>query len=141
MSFIFNGSEQEEGSSDQDDEPYLHPSLASSFTKIEAVCILHSSIKLIRTFLKPLIPLNGNLPRIHPCFQAPSIPSIQYKPSADCAYSMLVNKITGKPPPSKAPAQHSETTIQSATGIGYYHHVPGQVHKHIYIYIYKIGIV
>lgn len=31
--------EQEEGSSDQDDEPYLHPSLASSFTKIEAVCI------------------------------------------------------------------------------------------------------
>ncbi|XP_043797328.1 splicing factor, suppressor of white-apricot homolog isoform X3 [Apis laboriosa] len=86
-------SEQEEGSSDQDDEPYLHPSLASSFTKIEA---------------------------------APSIPSIQYKPSADCAYSMLVNKITGKPPPSKAPAQHSETTIQSATGIGYYHHVPGQ---------------
>ncbi|XP_043289502.1 splicing factor, suppressor of white-apricot homolog isoform X3 [Venturia canescens] len=34
---------------------------------------------------------------------APSIPSIQYKPSADCAYSMLVNKITGKPPPLRVP--------------------------------------
>lgn len=30
-------------------------------------------------------------------FQAPSIPSISYKPSADCAYSMLVNKIAGIP--------------------------------------------
>lgn len=27
-----------EEESDQDDEPYLHPSLASSLTKIEAVC-------------------------------------------------------------------------------------------------------
>ncbi|KAF3428095.1 hypothetical protein E2986_10121 [Frieseomelitta varia] len=86
-------SEHEDGSSDQDDEPYLHPSLASSLTKIEA---------------------------------APSIPSIQYKPSADCAYSMLVNKITGKPPPSKAPLQHPETTVPSATNTGYYHPVPGQ---------------
>ncbi|XP_076675955.1 suppressor of white-apricot isoform X2 [Andrena cerasifolii] len=88
-------SEPEEGSSDQDDEPYLHPSLAPSFTKIEA---------------------------------APSIPSIQYKPSADCAYSMLVNKITGKPPPSKAP-QVPEPPVQPvATPIGYYHPVPGQVY-------------
>ncbi|XP_033357887.1 splicing factor, suppressor of white-apricot homolog isoform X1 [Bombus vosnesenskii] len=86
-------SEHEEGSSDQDDEPYLHPSLASSLTKIEA---------------------------------APSIPSIQYKPSADCAYSMLVNKITGKPPPSKAPPLHRESTVQSTTSTGYYHPVPGQ---------------
>ncbi|KAK9304522.1 hypothetical protein QLX08_004149 [Tetragonisca angustula] len=85
-------SEHEDGSSDQDDEPYLHPSLASSLTKIEA---------------------------------APSIPSIQYKPSADCAYSMLVNKITGKPPPSKAPLQHPETTVPSATNTGYYP-APGQ---------------
>lgn len=32
------------------------------------------------------------------CFslQAPSIPSISYKPSADCAYSMLVNKIKNR---------------------------------------------
>ncbi|XP_017755130.1 PREDICTED: protein suppressor of white apricot isoform X1 [Eufriesea mexicana] len=90
-------SEHEEGSSDQDDEPYLHPSLASSLTKIEA---------------------------------APSIPSIQYKPSADCAYSMLVNKITGKPPPSKAvPSQHSETAIQPATSVGYYHPMPGQTYS------------
>jgi Surp module len=29
--------------------------------------------------------------------QAPSIPSISYRPSADCAYSMLVSKIKGKP--------------------------------------------
>jgi hypothetical protein len=29
--------------------------------------------------------------------QAPSIPSITYRPSADCAYSMLVSKIKGKP--------------------------------------------
>lgn len=28
--------------------------------------------------------------------QAPSIPSINYKPSAHCAYSMLVNKIKDK---------------------------------------------
>ncbi|XP_011498257.1 PREDICTED: splicing factor, suppressor of white-apricot homolog [Ceratosolen solmsi marchali] len=56
----FETSEQ----SEEDNEPYLHPSLASSL-KVEA---------------------------------APSIPSINYKPSADCAYSMLVNKITGKPP-------------------------------------------
>ncbi|XP_076619773.1 suppressor of white-apricot isoform X2 [Colletes latitarsis] len=86
-------SEPEEGSSDQDDEPYLHPSLVPSFTKIEA---------------------------------APSIPSIQYKPSADCAYSMLVNKITGRPPPSKV-LQVPETTVQPATTtLGYYHPVPGQ---------------
>ncbi|XP_076236124.1 suppressor of white-apricot [Calliopsis andreniformis] len=86
-------SEPEEGSSDEDDEPYLHPSLAPSFTKIEA---------------------------------APSIPSIQYKPSADCAYSMLVNKITGKPPPSKI-QQIPETSSQSiTTSMGYYHSVPGQ---------------
>ncbi|XP_053974769.1 splicing factor, suppressor of white-apricot homolog isoform X1 [Hylaeus volcanicus] len=86
-------SEPEEGSSDQDDEPYLHPSLAPSFTKIEA---------------------------------APSIPSIQYKPSADCAYSMLVNKITGRPPPSKM-SQVPETPVQSAVPtLGYYHPVPGQ---------------
>ncbi|XP_076282766.1 suppressor of white-apricot isoform X2 [Lasioglossum baleicum] len=86
-------SEHEEGSSDQDDESYLHPSLAPSFTKIEA---------------------------------APSIPSIQYKPSADCAYSMLVNKITGKPPPSKVP-QVPETPVQPpAPTLGYYHPIPGQ---------------
>ncbi|XP_029043060.1 splicing factor, suppressor of white-apricot homolog isoform X1 [Osmia bicornis bicornis] len=58
---------------------------------------------------------------------APSIPSIQYKPSADCAYSMLVNKITGKPPPSKAPPQQLESTGQAtATAAGYYHPVAGQ---------------
>lgn len=78
--------QSEEGSSDQDDEPYLHPSLAPSFTKIEA---------------------------------APSIPSIQYKPSADCAYSMLVNKITGKPPPSKTAPVHEVPTQPVATP-GYY---------------------
>ncbi|KZC11692.1 Protein suppressor of white apricot [Dufourea novaeangliae] len=89
-------SEHEEGSSDQDDESYLHPSLAPSFTKIEA---------------------------------APSIPSIQYKPSADCAYSMLVNKITGKPPPSKT-QQPPETPVQlPATTVGYYHPVPGQIYN------------
>ncbi|XP_019698836.1 splicing factor, suppressor of white-apricot homolog isoform X2 [Harpegnathos saltator] len=84
-------SEPEE-ESDADDEPYLHPSLAPSFTKIEA---------------------------------APSIPSIQYKPSADCAYSMLVNKITGKPPPSKIP-QTLDTTIQPMPSAGYYHPIPPQ---------------
>lgn len=42
---------------------------------------------------------------------------------------MLVNKITGKPPPSKAvvPSQHSETAVQPATSVGYYHPMPGQV--------------
>ncbi|KAK0167449.1 hypothetical protein PV327_004846 [Microctonus hyperodae] len=63
-------SESDEESDGNDDDSYLHPSLASSLTKVEA---------------------------------APSIPSIQYKPSADCAYSMLVNKITGKPPAARAP--------------------------------------
>ncbi|XP_074097235.1 suppressor of white-apricot isoform X1 [Cotesia typhae] len=43
---------------------------------------------------------------------APSIPSIQYKPSADCAYSMLVNKITGKPPQSKNPPFSPELPAQ-----------------------------
>ncbi|CAL1689604.1 unnamed protein product [Lasius platythorax] len=81
-----------EEESDQDDESYLHPSLAPSFTKIEA---------------------------------APSIPSIQYKPSADCAYSMLVNKITGKPPPSKIP-QILEPTMQPMPSAGYYHPMPPQ---------------
>ncbi|XP_014467681.1 PREDICTED: splicing factor, suppressor of white-apricot homolog isoform X2 [Dinoponera quadriceps] len=84
-------SEPEE-ESDADDEPYLHPSLAPSFTKIEA---------------------------------APSIPSIQYKPSADCAYSMLVNKITGKPPPSKVP-QTLDTSIPPMPSAGYYHPMPPQ---------------
>ncbi|XP_012136399.1 suppressor of white-apricot isoform X2 [Megachile rotundata] len=58
---------------------------------------------------------------------APSIPSIQYKPSADCAYSMLVNKITGKPPPSKVPSQQPENVTQAtASTTGYYHPVTGQ---------------
>ncbi|XP_070163396.1 splicing factor, suppressor of white-apricot homolog isoform X1 [Polyergus mexicanus] len=83
---------ESEGESDQDDESYLHPSLAPSFTKIEA---------------------------------APSIPSIQYKPSADCAYSMLVNKITGKPPPSKIP-QVLDSTMQPIPSAGYYHPMPLQ---------------
>ncbi|KYN38034.1 Protein suppressor of white apricot [Trachymyrmex septentrionalis] len=56
---------------------------------------------------------------------APSIPSIQYKPSADCAYSMLVNKITGKPPPSKTP-QGLDATMQSMPSTGYYHTMPPQ---------------
>ncbi|XP_028045733.1 splicing factor, suppressor of white-apricot homolog isoform X2 [Monomorium pharaonis] len=56
---------------------------------------------------------------------APSIPSIQYKPSADCAYSMLVNKITGKPPPSKAP-QVLDPAMQSVPSAGYYHPIPPQ---------------
>ncbi|XP_046386073.1 splicing factor, suppressor of white-apricot homolog isoform X3 [Ischnura elegans] len=58
--------EEEEDEGEQDDEDdgyYLHPSLASSASRIEL---------------------------------APSIPSINYKPSADCAYSMLVNKIRDK---------------------------------------------
>ncbi|KYN00474.1 Protein suppressor of white apricot [Cyphomyrmex costatus] len=50
---------------------------------------------------------------------APSIPSIQYKPSADCAYSMLVNKITGKPPPSKTP-QGLDVAMQSMSSAGYH---------------------
>ncbi|XP_012062946.1 PREDICTED: splicing factor, suppressor of white-apricot homolog [Atta cephalotes] len=56
---------------------------------------------------------------------APSIPSIQYKPSADCAYSMLVNKITGKPPPSKT-SQGLDATMQSMSSTGYYHTMPPQ---------------
>ncbi|XP_015187028.1 PREDICTED: splicing factor, suppressor of white-apricot homolog isoform X2 [Polistes dominula] len=50
---------------------------------------------------------------------APSIPSIQYKPSADCAYSMLVNKITGKPPPPKIP-QLLDVNVQQMPTSGYY---------------------
>ncbi|XP_046835580.1 splicing factor, suppressor of white-apricot homolog isoform X3 [Vespa crabro] len=50
---------------------------------------------------------------------APSIPSIQYKPSADCAYSMLVNKITGKPPPPKIP-QLLDVGVQQMPTSGYY---------------------
>ncbi|KAI4495944.1 hypothetical protein M0802_008159 [Mischocyttarus mexicanus] len=50
---------------------------------------------------------------------APSIPSIQYKPSADCAYSMLVNKITGKPPPPKIP-QILDVSVQQMPTSGYY---------------------
>ncbi|XP_067212675.1 splicing factor, suppressor of white-apricot homolog isoform X2 [Linepithema humile] len=56
---------------------------------------------------------------------APSIPSIQYKPSADCAYSMLVNKITGKPPPSKAP-QVLDPGVQPIPSAGYYPPMPPQ---------------
>ncbi|XP_024944748.1 splicing factor, suppressor of white-apricot homolog isoform X2 [Cephus cinctus] len=83
-----------EEESDGDDGSYLHPSLAPSFTKVEA---------------------------------APSIPSIQYKPSADCAYSMLVNKITGKPPPSKMPPQQTEVPAQPMPPpTEYYHQVPSQ---------------
>lgn len=53
--------------------------------------------------------------------QAPSIPSIQYKPSADCAYSMLVNKITGKPPPPKVPPPlPPEVPVQSVQPPGYF---------------------
>ncbi|XP_058790335.1 splicing factor, suppressor of white-apricot homolog isoform X2 [Phymastichus coffea] len=63
--------------SEEDDEPYLHPSLASSF-KVE---------------LAPSIP---------------TIPNISYKPSSDCAYSLLVNKITGKPPAIKTQMQPEE---------------------------------
>ncbi|XP_046469261.1 splicing factor, suppressor of white-apricot homolog isoform X1 [Neodiprion pinetum] len=75
-----------EDESDGDDESYLHPSLAPSFSKVES---------------------------------APSIPSIQYKPSADCAYSMLVNKITGKPPPPRIPHQ-VEIRAQPSPPASYY---------------------
>ncbi|XP_020285147.1 splicing factor, suppressor of white-apricot homolog isoform X2 [Pseudomyrmex gracilis] len=57
---------------------------------------------------------------------APSIPSIQYKPSADCAYSMLVNKITGKPPPSKAPPPADPAVQQPIPSAGYYPSLPVQ---------------
>ncbi|KAG5332009.1 SFSWA protein, partial [Acromyrmex charruanus] len=60
---------------------------------------------------------------------APSIPSIQYKPSADCAYSMLVNKITGKPPPSKT-SQGLDATMQSMSSTGYYHTMPPQSYSY-----------
>lgn len=85
---------QPEEESDEDDQPYLHPSLAPSFAKVEA---------------------------------APSIPSIQYKPSADCAYSMLVNKITGKPPPHKIP-QLLDVGVQPMQTSGYYHPVMPQTY-------------
>lgn len=58
---------------------------------------------------------------------APSIPSIQYKPSADCAYSMLVNKITGKPPPPKIP-QLLDVGVQPLQTSGYYHPVVPQTY-------------
>lgn len=76
--------ESESDESDDGDESYLHPSLASSLSKVEA---------------------------------APSIPSIQYKPSENCAYSMLVNKITGKqqPPPSD-----NSIPVQQIPPSGYY---------------------
>ncbi|XP_043482392.1 splicing factor, suppressor of white-apricot homolog isoform X2 [Leptopilina heterotoma] len=56
---------------------------------------------------------------------APSIPSIAYKPSADCAYSMLVNRITGKPPPSKVPPQ-PEVPAPPLPISGYYQGMPPQ---------------
>ncbi|XP_016839599.1 splicing factor, suppressor of white-apricot homolog isoform X2 [Nasonia vitripennis] len=67
---------------------------------------------------------------------APSIPSINYKPSADCAYSMLVNKITGKPPASKLQQQQQQQQQQQPPPpqevippppmppIGFYHAMP-----------------
>ncbi|XP_034935772.1 splicing factor, suppressor of white-apricot homolog isoform X2 [Chelonus insularis] len=62
---------------------------------------------------------------------APSIPSIHYKPSADCAYSMLVNKITGKPPPSRLPPPPPpppppEVPVQQMPPAGYYTSAPVQ---------------
>lgn len=61
--------------------------------------------------------------------QAPSIPSIQYKPSADCAYSMLVNKITGKPPAARAPPPPPppEVPMQPIPPPQYYQPAPIQV--------------
>ncbi|KAL7303293.1 hypothetical protein TKK_0004485 [Trichogramma kaykai] len=47
---------------------------------------------------------------------APSIPSINYKPSKDCAYSMLVNKITGKPPPVNRVSSPSQPQPQPPQG-------------------------
>ncbi|KAK2587323.1 hypothetical protein KPH14_003041 [Odynerus spinipes] len=58
---------------------------------------------------------------------APSIPSIQYKPSADCAYSMLVNKITGKPPPPRIP-QLLDVGVPQMQTTGYYHPVVPQTY-------------
>ncbi|XP_033211076.1 splicing factor, suppressor of white-apricot homolog isoform X3 [Belonocnema kinseyi] len=58
---------------------------------------------------------------------APSIPSIAYKPSADCAYSMLVNRITGKPPPSKTPLP-PEVPVQPMAMSGYYQGIPQQAY-------------
>ncbi|XP_054279710.1 protein suppressor of white apricot isoform X2 [Macrosteles quadrilineatus] len=52
--------QQEDESALENDEHYLHPSLAPSSTTVES---------------------------------APSIPSIAYKPSSDCSYNLLVNKI------------------------------------------------
>lgn len=55
FSFFFPMTEPEE-ESDEDDEPYLHPSLASSLTKIEAVCFtqftLFTCMSYINLFLK-----------------------------------------------------------------------------------------
>ncbi|XP_014213562.1 splicing factor, suppressor of white-apricot homolog isoform X2 [Copidosoma floridanum] len=52
---------------------------------------------------------------------APSIPSINYKPSADCAYSMLVNKITGKPPTAKTALKPEVIPPPPLPPMGYYH--------------------
>ncbi|CAB3369997.1 Hypothetical predicted protein [Cloeon dipterum] len=41
--------------------------------------------------------LHPSLARTTVLDSAPSIPSVTYRPSADCAYSMLVSKIKGKP--------------------------------------------
>lgn len=58
---------------------------------------------------KQILTKNFSFPNI---LQAPSIPNIAYKPSADCAYTMLISKIKGQtapkvetPPPPPEPVQ------------------------------------
>ncbi|PSN33758.1 hypothetical protein C0J52_21672 [Blattella germanica] len=77
-------SEEPDKDGDQDDgndDHYLHPSLAPGGSRVELFGAW-SGVSVGGPWKVVVL--------------APSIPSINYKPSADCAYSMLVNKIKNR---------------------------------------------
>lgn len=54
-----------EEESDQDDEPYLHPSLASSLTKIEAVRFTRYILSLCTLYINLLLKMHKRSLRSH----------------------------------------------------------------------------
>ncbi|KAK3927052.1 Protein suppressor of white apricot [Frankliniella fusca] len=108
--------DQQEQNETENSEDYLHPSLSIAAKPVELVglwltdCHFYVSksisnpgdnqllISDFRASLKSKVigDMLDLIELVDKCLGAPSIPSISYKPSADCAYSVLVNKIKAR---------------------------------------------
>ncbi|KAE8743534.1 hypothetical protein FOCC_FOCC010859 [Frankliniella occidentalis] len=83
--------QQQEQNDTENSEDYLHPSLSIAAKPVELVVFCTGDWASLKS--KLIGDMLDLIELVDKCLGAPSIPSISYKPSADCAYSMLVNKI------------------------------------------------